>query len=57
VYTAGYEPCQAHADGDARDDCAECQDSVQEVVEAMAQWRWITTAQINQLAVDRDGNE
>jgi hypothetical protein len=57
VYTTGYEPCEAHADGDACDDCAECQDSVQEVVEAMAQWRWITTVQINKLAFDRAGNE
>jgi hypothetical protein len=57
VYTTDYEPREAHAHEGAYGDCPDCADSVQEVVESMAQWRWTTTLQVNQLAFDREGNE
>lgn len=56
VYTTELEPCQAHVEQDA-DDCAECDASVHEVVEQMAQWKWTTTLRIHEIAFDREGRE
>ena len=62
--TTEFQPCEAHADlyfdsdnNTVCDDCSDCQASVQEVVEKMAQWSFTTTLRVNQLAFDRDGNE
>jgi hypothetical protein len=62
--TTDFEPCDAHAaiygesaDTGICDDCPDCQGSVREVVEQMAQWKWTTTLRINEIAFDREGIE
>ncbi|SON62377.1 hypothetical protein MSIMFI_03902 [Mycobacterium simulans] len=60
VYTTEFERCEAHAEVDddsACDDCAECQVSVRDVVERMAQWKWTTALRINEIAFDGEGKE
>lgn len=57
VYRTEFEPCQAHAEDGGDDDCRDCQDSVNEAVEEMAQWKWTTTLRINEIAFDRDCGE
>lgn len=57
VYRTEFEPCEAHAEDGGDDDRAECQNSVREVVEEMAQWKWPTVLRINEIAFGRDGRE
>lgn len=64
VYTTDFEPCQAHTDvyygsGDssASHDCPDCEASVREVVQQMAQWKWTTTLRIHQIGFDAEGRE
>lgn len=64
VYTTDFQPCETHADlyyesddSTACDDCPDCQDSVREVVEQMAQWKWTTAMTINEIAFDAEGYE
>ncbi|UQX10184.1 hypothetical protein [Candidatus Mycobacterium methanotrophicum] len=60
VYATEFEPCEAHAEPDdagAWDDCPDCQDSVREVIERMAQWKWTTELRIYQIGFDAGGNE
>ncbi|WP_131812986.1 hypothetical protein [Mycolicibacterium peregrinum] len=57
VYRTEFEPCETHGEEGGDDDCADCQDSVREVVEDMAQWKWTTALRINEIAFDRDGRE
>jgi hypothetical protein len=54
------QPCPAHVDEDREemiDDCAECQESVNEVVETMAQWKWTTDLRIHEIGFDHAGRE
>lgn len=60
VYTTDFEPCEAHAESEddaVCDNCPDCQDSVCEIVEQMAQWSWTTMMRINEIRFDREGNE
>lgn len=60
VYTTDFEPCEAHfgaEDEAVCDGCSDCQDSVREVVEQPAQWKWTTTLRINEISFDCDGDE
>lgn len=59
-----FEPCEAHAelyeqsdDTAACVDCPDCQASVREVVEQMAQWKWTTALRIHQIGFDAEGSE
>jgi hypothetical protein len=56
VYTTDFEPCAAHLEADD-EDCPDCQDSVREVVEEMAQWKWTTTLRIYEIEFDHEGRE
>jgi len=64
VYTTDFEPCEVHAgpywasdDTSICDDCPDCQASIREVIERMAQWKWIASLRMNEIGFDRDGNE
>ena len=57
VFQTDFTPCGVHAELDGDEECPECQDSVQDVVEQMAQWKWTTTLRINAIAFDDDGRE
>ena len=56
VYTTELEQCATHIE-QANDDCPECDASLQEVVEQMAQWKWTTTFRIHEITFDHDGRE
>ncbi|BBY96927.1 hypothetical protein [Mycolicibacterium fallax] len=60
VVTTSFAPCDRHendADESRWDDCADCQDSVREVVESMAEWTWIAPLTVRQIRFDVDGTE
>lgn len=60
VVTTRFAPCDRHendADESRWDDCADCQDSVREVVERMAEWTWIAPLTVRQIRFDVDGTE
>lgn len=57
VYQTEFEPISEHAEEDGDDECVACQDSVRQVIEDQAQWKWTTTLRINEIAFDRDGRE
>ncbi len=57
VYRTDFEPCDSHAEDGGDDECVDCQDSVRHVVEDMAQWKWTTTLNINEIGFDREGRE
>jgi hypothetical protein len=56
VYTTEFEPCAAHLEEES-DDCSDCDASVREVVDQMAQWKWTTTLWIHEITFDQDGRE
>lgn len=56
VYQTDFEPCEAHVDEES-EGCAACDESVQQLTERNAQWKWTTTLRINEIAFDRDGKE
>jgi hypothetical protein len=56
VYTTEFQPCTAHAEADV-DNCPDCQASVREVVEEMAQWKWTTAFRVQEITFDHEGRE
>lgn len=52
-----FEPCEAHIEQDSEDTCPDCQDSVRDEVEQMAQWKWTTTLYVNEIRFDQEGRE
>lgn len=41
--------------GSTSNDCPDCQASMREVVEEMAQWKWTTTLRLYQIEFDHEG--
>jgi len=56
VYTTEFEPCAAHVEEESYN-CPDCDASVEEVVEHMAQWKWTTTLWIHEIDFDQEGQE
>lgn len=57
VHQTDFVSCDAHVNDDGDDDCQDCLDSVRDVVENMAEWKWTTALRINEIGFDRDGEE
>lgn len=56
-YLTDGEPCAAHLEDGEPDDCADCQDSVTEEVDVMAEWHWTTTVRTYEIGFSADGAE
>ena len=56
VSTTQFEPCAVHVDEEC-DDCPDCDASVHEIVEQMAQWKWTTTLRIHEIDFHYNGQE
>ncbi|MCV7202044.1 hypothetical protein H7J71_08445 [Mycolicibacterium peregrinum] len=57
VYQTDFVTCDAHVEDGGDDDCQDCLDSVRDVVENMAEWKWTTALRINEIRFDREGRE
>lgn len=56
-YWSEVEPCPVHQEECAEDECVDCEDSREPVIDQMAEWHWTTTVHVYELAFGDDGSE